>query len=102
MIDNPLKKITGLDNKKVFLILLASLVALYLDYSFVLKLQFQNLRNTAPKIEKLKSDLSNLSLQLSRMEQTKAKYLAQQQKLLKEAKKVISEGQIPSLLEEIA
>ncbi|MFH0762365.1 MAG: type 4a pilus biogenesis protein PilO [Candidatus Omnitrophota bacterium] len=96
------KKIEGLDNKKLLVVFIALLVFIYLDYSFVMKLQLRNLRNTAPKIEKVKSDLNNLSLQLSKMQQAKEEHLAKQREFLSQAKKVISEGQVPSLLEEIA
>ncbi|MFH0935721.1 MAG: type 4a pilus biogenesis protein PilO [Candidatus Omnitrophota bacterium] len=103
MIGNPIKKILELDNKKVALIIAASSVLLCLDYySVIMKLQLQNLRNTAPKIEKLNNDLSNLSLQLNKMQQAKQEHLEEQQRLLREAKKIIPEGQVPSLLEEVA
>lgn len=103
MTGNPIKKILELDNKKIALIIAASSVLLCLDYySVIIKLQLQNLRNTAPKIEKLKNDLSNLSLQLEKMQQGRQKHLEEEQRLLKSAKKIISEGQVPSLLEAVA
>ncbi|MBL7151593.1 MAG: type 4a pilus biogenesis protein PilO [Candidatus Omnitrophica bacterium] len=103
MIGNPIKKILELDNKKIALIILASSVLLCLDYYFVIiKLQLQNLRNAAPKIQKFNNDLSNLSLQLDKMQQAKQEHLEEQQRLLREAKKIIPEGQVPSLLEEVA
>lgn len=99
--NNPLKKME-LGNKKPLLVILAALVLVYLDYAFVLKLQLQNIRNAGPRIQKLKSDLSALSAQFARMQEEKGKQLQAKEEALSKAKKFITEGQIPSLLEEVA
>ncbi len=99
--NNPLKKIE-LDNKKALLVILAALVVVYLDYSFVIKMQLQGLRNAGPNIQKLKSDLSGLSAQLARMQEEKARLMQEKKQVDAKAKKFIAQEQVPSLLEEIA
>lgn len=99
--NNPLKKIK-LDNKKALLVILIAPVLVYLDYTFVLKLQLQGLRNTGPRIQKLKGDLSALSAQFAMMQEVKNKHLQAKEEALSKAKKFISEEEIPSLLEEVA
>jgi len=98
---NPLKKIE-IDNKKALLIIAIALLFVYLDYAFVLKLQLRNLKNSGPNIQKLKNDLSDLSLQLARMQEAKAKQQQTKQDALAKAKKFIREEEIPSLLEDIS
>lgn len=98
---NLLNKIQ-LDKKKIFFIVLGSFVILYLDFVFLIGLQFKHIKNISPKIIKLKQDMENFSKELATMQDLKGKQVETKQKALLKAKKVISEEQIALLLQSIS
>lgn len=86
-----------LDNKKIALIILVCLTIVYLDFTFIFKLQLQGIRNSKAKIVKLKEGLETLNKDLIIMQQTPAK-----QETNIKPKEVIIEGKLPLLLQEIS
>jgi len=92
-----------LDNKKIFLIVLACLLILYIDFTFIIKLQLQGIRTLTPKVIKMKKDIDNLAKDLSSMqdlERKAGKDKAQIESL--RPKEIISEDKILLLLQEIS
>jgi len=92
----------ALDNKKIFLIIFIFLIVIYLDFTFVIKIQLGDLRTQEPKIIKLKKDLDALQSGLAKMQDLKNKQRQTSQKLLSKAKKIISGEQIPGVLQDIS
>ncbi|MCM8795181.1 MAG: type 4a pilus biogenesis protein PilO [Candidatus Omnitrophica bacterium] len=87
-----------LDKKKIVLVILGIVLLFYLDFNFLLKLQFRKIKGATIKITKLKKDINTLNKDLEAMK-------ARQQNLQKtalKAKRIISEEKIPALLENIA
>ncbi len=92
-----------LDNKKIFLIVLACLLILYIDFTFIIKLQLQGIRTLTPKVIKMKKDIDFLAKDLSSMqdlERKAGKDKAQIESL--RPKEIISEDKILLLLQEIS
>lgn len=96
-----LNKLT-LDNKKIFIIILIFLVIIYLDFTVLLKKQFESLKAQGPKITKLKKDLDSLDKDLAKMRDLKNKQQQTGQKPLSKAKKIISEQEVPDVLQDIS
>jgi Tfp pilus assembly protein PilO len=88
-----------LDNKKILLVIIGCLFIIYLDYAFVIRLQFKAIKDLNPKITKLKKDLSELSSKLGGVQDLKTSQIAASQKLFAKTKKIIFEAEIPSLLQ---
>ena len=92
-----------LDNKKIFFIVLVCLLILYIDLTFIIKLQLQGIRTLTPKVIKMKKDIDNLAKDLSSMqdlERKAGKDKAQIESL--RPKEIISEDKILLLLQEIS
>ncbi|MCX5711948.1 MAG: type 4a pilus biogenesis protein PilO [Candidatus Omnitrophica bacterium] len=62
---------TTIDKKKLMLIGLAGLIALYLDFSFVVMAQLKGLSESESKITKLKYDIDKLNRDLASMQSQK-------------------------------
>lgn len=90
-------KTIELDEKKIAVLLLTGLLLVYLDAAFIIKSQFRAINKTGAKITKLKKDTVNLRQELTGLSKTRP---AQGEDI--KAKKLISEGQFPSLLERIS
>jgi Tfp pilus assembly protein PilO len=92
-----------LDNKKIFLLILSCLVIFYIDFTFLLKLQINGLKNLAPKVATLRKDIKQLSKDLVMLQDLKNKEAANEQKTgAAKLKKLISEDEIPFLLQTIS
>ena len=105
LMTNLLNKLNALklDNKKIFLIALACLLMLYLDFAFMMKLQLQGIRTLTPKIIKLKRDVDNLAKDLSWMQDLERKASkAQKQIVALKTKEIISEDKLLLLLQEVS
>ncbi|MFH1442386.1 MAG: type 4a pilus biogenesis protein PilO [Candidatus Omnitrophota bacterium] len=87
----------NLDNKKIILILLIASAVFYADYSVIVKLQSNSINSLKPKISKLKKDLDNLEREI-----TNVKNLKTNQAQPVKSKEVISEEQLPLLIEDIS
>lgn len=102
MINKIKEFINGLDNKKIGLLAIISLIILYADYSLILGPQISGLRGISAKAGKLKSELGSLKNDLANIENLKKNYA----KLKKEAgsgsKKLIHEQDIGALMQSIS
>lgn len=92
----PINKL-NLDNKKIILILLIAAFAFFADYSIIIKLQSNTINSLKPKISKLKRDLDNLEKEMAN-----ARNLKINQAQPVKTKEIISEGQLPLLVEDIS
>ncbi|MBI4972858.1 MAG: type 4a pilus biogenesis protein PilO [Candidatus Omnitrophica bacterium] len=91
-----------LDNKKISLILLATFIIIYLDFSFVVKMQIKGIQESDPKISKLKNDIDKLNKDLVATQELKTKQDQDKKSASLKAKKIITEDQIPALMEYIS
>lgn len=91
-----LEGLKNLDSKKMLLAALALLAVLYLDTTLFIKMQRQALKNAGLKITKLKADVAALSHEVAAMQK-----LSEGKDEAPRIKKIISEGQVSSLLAEI-
>jgi len=91
-----------LDKKKLLMVVIVSLIIIFLDISFVLKLQFAGIGSVGPKISKLKNDISAVNKDLQNTESIKKKHDEEMQKGSLGAKKILNAGQITSLLQYIS
>lgn len=91
-----------LDSKKIALIALVSLAVLYIDFSLVIKSQINSIRDSRPKIAKLKSDMDKLTRDLTNMQDLKTRPVKIKEGAVVKAKRVVSEEQVASLLEKIS
>jgi Tfp pilus assembly protein PilO len=95
---NKLNKLE-LDKKKILFISLACLIAIYLDFTFLIKAQSKGIGKITQKITQVKKDIDTLARDLLMMRQSQLKE--------KEArgikfKKIIPEEDLPSLLQYIS
>ena len=91
-----------LDKNKIFIIILVFIVLIYLDFTFVIGRQLQNIKNIQPKIVKLKKDLDSLNGDLAKIQELKNKQVETNQKPNSKVRKIISDPQIVSLLQNIS
>lgn len=89
-----------LDNKKIILVILFSVLLLYLDINFVFKNQLGALKKIEPAIVGLKKNLENLKSDLVKMQELKKKQIGPPEKAVK-AKKIIPSEQLASLLQNL-
>lgn len=87
------------DNKKITLLVLCILVILYIDYSFIINPQINNLKLLKPKIATLKKDIDVLSKDLANLSQFKKE---QSNNTGAKNIKVISEKELSFLSEDIS
>lgn len=99
---NKLELKLKLNSKKLPLIILVSLIAIYIDYASLMKLQLQGIRTLTPKIVKLKEDINSLAKDLSRVQDLKKKIDTKEETQIPKLKKIISEGEAPLLLQAIS
>jgi len=102
---NLLDKLKGLelDNKKMLLIALACLLVIYLDFSFIIKLQLGGIKSSTPKITKLKKDINTLAKDLSWMQDLERRQGKDKAKTApNKGREIISEDKILVLLQEIS
>ena len=91
-----------LDNKKIYLIILVFIILIFLDFTFVIRRQLQNIKNIQPKIIKLKKDLDALNKDLAKIQELKNKQVGANQKPAPKVKKIIPDPQTVSLLQNIS
>lgn len=94
--------ILNLDLKKQLLFVSLFILIVFLDAAFILKTQFDGINKNGPKISKLKDNLDTLTKELAMMQDLKNKQVATNQKLLLNAKTIISQEALPSLVEDIS
>ncbi len=85
------------NKQKLIVVAVAFLVASYVDFSFVLKAQVKSLSETRFKTGKLQVDIQAVKKDIALMQQDQNKDRA-----LSSLKKIVSEGELLSLLERIS
>lgn len=91
-----------LDNKKLMLIAIVSVILLYVDFSFILKIQLSTLNKNSTEITKLNSDINNLTSDLKKMQDLKSKQGNSLQKAPAKAKRFLTENLVASFLQDIS
>lgn len=90
-----------LDKKKIILATIVFVVILYIDFSFILKTQFNAIKNANPKIIQLKKDLKKLNDDLISLK-TQTKFeIKTKRPAEKTIERIVREDRLPQLLEEI-
>lgn len=87
------------DNKKIILLILCITAILYIDYSFIMKPQIDNLKLLKPKITELKKDIDDLNKDLANLSKFKKE---QSNNTGAKNIKVVSENELSLLLEDIS
>jgi Tfp pilus assembly protein PilO len=85
------------DKQKLIAVALAFVVIVYVDFSFILKAQVKAISDIKVKVSKLQGDILAVKRDMSAMQQNRAK-----EKISAPAKKIVSEGELLSLLEQIS
>jgi len=85
-----------LDKKKIIIILAAAAVIAFLDVAVLMKRQLEGIKSSSVKVAKLSKELKTLARDLDLMRQSQAK-----PKVSVKAKKIISQSDIPYLIQDI-
>jgi Tfp pilus assembly protein PilO len=91
-----------LDKQKKILIVIFFALIIYIDATFILKSQTSGIKSLDPKIVRLKKDLTNLNRSLDSMRATLGKQGLTAQKVISRSSKILLEGQISGLLQDIS
>ncbi|MCX5668804.1 MAG: type 4a pilus biogenesis protein PilO [Candidatus Omnitrophica bacterium] len=91
-----------LDKQKKILIVIFCALIIYVDTTFILKSQTSGIKSLNPKITRLKNDLLNLDRDLNNMRTAQGKQGLATQKAIARSSKILAEGQIPGLLQDIS
>lgn len=91
-----------LDKQKKILIAIFCVFIVYVDLNYILKSQLAALDSLSPKITRLENDLKNLGRDLENMRNSKGKQDLGAQKTFSKSSKILSEGQISGLLQDIS
>ena len=85
------------DKQKLIALTLAFVVIVYVDFSFILQAQVKASSNSKIKVTKLQADILAVKRDMSVMQQNQSK-----DKALVQAKRIVSEGELLSLLGNIS
>ena len=92
-----------LDKQKKILIVIFFCLIIYVDTTYILKSQISGLKSLNPKITKLNKDLTKLNRSLVNMRTAKSKQsLATQKVITKSSTKILPEGKLSGLLQDIS
>ncbi len=91
-----------LDKQKKILIVIFCILIVYVDTTFILKSQSAGIKSLDPKITRLKNDLTKLKQSLNNMRLLKSKQGLTVQKTIAKSSRLLSEGQISGLLQDIS
>ena len=91
-----------LDKQKKILIVIFCALIIYVDTTFILKSQTSGIKSLDPKLVRLKNDLLNLNRDLNNMRASQGKQGLVAQKTISKSSKILSEGQISGLLQDIS
>lgn len=91
-----------LDNQKKIIIVIFCVLIVYGEMAFILKSQSAGIKSLDHKIKSLKNDLANLNQDLLNMRAAQGRESLPAQKIIIKPSKIISEGQISGLLQDIA
>jgi len=78
------------------------LLVLFIDFAFIIKLQFRYIKGVTPKIVQLKTNIDNFSRDLARMQDMQSRKVKSKQEKGPTVKKIISQEEIPLLLQFIS
>jgi len=91
------------ENQKKILVMIVCVAALYIDFNYILKAQFQGLKNVELKAAKIKDDLDKLNRDLSNMQVLKNKKSSEDARGAGgKSLRILTEGQLADLLEDIS
>ena len=88
-----------LDQKAIMIIIAASLIIIYSDYTLLIKRQIKAISEVSPKVAKIKKDLNDINKNLLAIQGLKNKQSASERKKFKE---IISQEEVALLLQEIS
>ena len=91
-----------LDKQKKILIVIICALVIYVDVNFILKAQTSGINSLNPKINRLKNDLADLNRDLNNMRAAKGTQSLATKKAIIKSSKIISEGQLSWLLQDIS
>lgn len=91
-----------LGKKKALVIALASFAIIYLDFAFIIRLQWQGIIRLSPQIAQVRNSLANFANDMARMQDLKARQTAAKEGVSPKTKKLIAQGQMSSVLENIS
>ncbi|MDD5108270.1 MAG: type 4a pilus biogenesis protein PilO [Candidatus Omnitrophica bacterium] len=91
-----------LDKQKKVLIVIFCILIVYVDITYILKTQVADLNKLNPKIIRLENDLKNLNRDLKKMRDSEGKQSLPVEKPILKSSKILFEGQIPGLLQDIS
>lgn len=91
----------NLDNKKIFMIALISVIVFYIDVNLIFKAQLKGFNKSGAEIIRLKKDLDNFKTETKKIRELESKQVPSLKPAFKE-KKIISESQFSSLLQDIS
>jgi len=91
-----------LDKQKKILIVIFCILIIYVDSAYILKSQLAGIKSFDPKIARLKDDLNNLNRGLSNMRAAQSKQGLATKKVIARSSKIILEGQLSGLLQNIS
>lgn len=88
------------DKQTLALLVIVSVLIVYLDFSFIISKQFSGIRRMEPNLVTLRNSLGILTKDLNQMRASRA-LLGQAAKTTSAVKKVITEQDLPSVLQNI-
>ncbi len=91
-----------LDKQKKILIVIFCIFIVYVELTYILKAQISGSNSSNPKITRLEKDLKNLNRDLANMRSSKGKLGSAVQKPVLKSSKILTEGQISGLLQDIS
>jgi len=98
---NILSKFTS-GNKKLIVTLVSCIVVICLDVAFLLRLQDSSIRGVKLKVAGLKQNLETWGKESKQAQELKNKQAQSEKRTPAGAKKIISEGEVASLLQDIS
>lgn len=91
-----------LDNKKLILIAILSIIVFYIDFSFILKGQMDSVARLNPKLKTMQQNITNFQRDFKFMQDSNRKQGITSLNVAAKPKKLIFEYQVASLLQDIA
>lgn len=91
----------NLDNKKIFLLVLVCLIIAYMDFSIILKIQLNGIKANKSKIVKLKKDLDTVTSELNKLNNPMNNNAMAKGTFIQN-KRIVSQADVPSLLQDIS
>ncbi len=87
-----------LDNKKLMLIVIVWIVIIYIDFTYLMKMQLNSFSVSGKKVVYLKRDIADLNKELAQLKDSQGNL---KDAATKKARRIIKEEQMPDLLQKI-